>query len=92
MTTAYHAMAMMLRRKQVETATGLSRSTIYLRITQGLWPTPISIGPRSVGWLSSEVQAMNAARIAGKTDDDIRELVSALERARLSVGASGDSD
>jgi prophage regulatory protein len=74
-----------LRRKEVESATGCSRSTIYLRISQGLWPKPVCIGPRSVGWLASEVQAMNAARVAGRTDDQIRELVSGLERARVTV-------
>jgi prophage regulatory protein len=35
-----------------------------------------------VGWPSSEVAAINAARIAGKTDDEIRALVVKLEEAR----------
>jgi predicted DNA-binding transcriptional regulator AlpA len=39
-----------LRRKQVEAETGCSRSTIYLRNSQGLWPKPVTIGPRAVGW------------------------------------------
>ena len=64
-----------LRRRQVETESGYSRSTIYLRISQGLWPKPVSLGPRAVGWPAAEVAAINAARIAGKSDDDIRALV-----------------
>ena len=44
-----------LRRKQVETQTGLSRSTIYLRIKEGSFPKPISLGARAVGWLESEI-------------------------------------
>jgi prophage regulatory protein len=35
-----------------------------------------------VGWPSSEVEALNAARIAGKTDQEIRVLVVKLEAAR----------
>ena len=71
-----------LRRAQVEAQTGYSRSTIYLRITQGLWPKQVSLGARAVGWPASEVQAINTARIAGKSDDAIRELVAKLQTAR----------
>jgi prophage regulatory protein len=68
-----------LRLPSVKSESGLSRSTLYLRITQGLWTKPISLGGRSVGWPASEVITLNAARIAGKTDNEIRELVQALE-------------
>ena len=71
-----------LRRKQVEVETGYSRSTIYLRISQGLWPKQISLGARAVGWPAAEVDALNVARIAGKTDAEIRALVLRLEAAR----------
>ena len=69
----------------VKFQSGLSRSTLYLRIAQGLWTKPISLGARAVGWPSSEVEAINAARIAGKTDDEIRTLVVQLEAARKSA-------
>ena len=71
-----------LRRKQVEAESGYSRSTIYLRITQGLWTRPVSLGPRAVGWPAGEVAAINGARIAGKSDDEIRRLVTQLHIAR----------
>ena len=71
-----------LRRKQVQAESGYSRSTIYLRIAQGLWPKPVSLGARAVGWPAGEVSAMNAARIAGKSEDEIRALVMALEIGR----------
>ena len=71
-----------LRLPAVKFESGLSRSTVYLRIAQGLWTKPISLGARSVGWPSSEVAAINAARIAGKTDVEIRMLVVKLEAAR----------
>ena len=74
-----------LRLPAVKSESGLSRSSIYLRISQGLWTKPISLGARAVGWPSSEVTAINAARIAGKTDKEIRALVLKLEASRKTV-------
>jgi prophage regulatory protein len=71
-----------LRLPAVKFESGLSRSTIYLRISQGLWTKPVSLGARAVGWPLDEVEAINAARIAGNTDDEIRNLVARLEAAR----------
>ena len=71
-----------LRRRQVQAESGYSRSTIYVRITQGLWPKPVRLGGRAVGWPAGEVAALNAARIAGHTDEEIRRLVSGLEAQR----------
>jgi prophage regulatory protein len=73
-----------LRLPTVKAESGSSRSTIYLRIQQGLWPKPVKLGARSIGWPSTEVFAINAARIAGKSDDEIRTLVIKLECARKS--------
>jgi prophage regulatory protein len=53
---------LILRRPQVEARTGLSRSTLYQYIQDGLFPRPVSLGPRAVGWLESEVNAWIAAR------------------------------
>ena len=52
-----------LRRKQVETRTGLSRSTIYQYIKDGTFPKPVPLGPRAVGWLESDVTDWIAARV-----------------------------
>ena len=52
-----------LRRKQVEKRTGLSRSTSYLRIQEGTFPRPIKLGARAVGWLENEIEAWLAARM-----------------------------
>jgi prophage regulatory protein len=61
---------------------GRSRSSHYLDIQQGLYTQPVIIGLRSVGWPLNEVATLNAARIAGKSDDEIRALVTKLETAR----------
>ena len=71
-----------LRREQAEAVTGYSRSTIYLRMRQGLLPKPVALGSRAVGWPASEIEAINAARIAGKSEAEIRQLVSALHAER----------
>jgi prophage regulatory protein len=71
-----------LRLPSVKSESGLSRSTLYLRIAQGLWTKPISLGGRSVGWPASEISTLNTARIAGKSDAEIRALVQTLEADR----------
>ena len=71
-----------LRGSAVERETGDPRSTRYERIDKGLFPKPVKLGPRSVGWPASEVAAINAARIAGKSDEEIRALVVKLHAAR----------
>lgn len=52
-----------LRLPAVKARTGLSRSTIYLRVSEGTFPTPVSLGGRAVGWVESEVQDWLARRI-----------------------------
>ncbi len=71
-----------LRLPAVKAISGLSRSTVYLYIKQGLWPRPVSLGARAVGWPENELSALNAARIAGKDNAAIRTLVTKLEAAR----------
>jgi prophage regulatory protein len=44
-----------LRLPAVKARTGLSRSTIYLRISEGLFPKPVSLGGRAVGWVETEI-------------------------------------
>ncbi len=74
-----------LRLPAVKADSGYSRSTIYLRIDQRLWTKPIKLGARSVGWPANEVAALNAARIAGKSNEEIRSLVEKLEASRQSA-------
>jgi prophage regulatory protein len=35
--------------------TGLKKSSIYSKIKEGLFPAPILLGKRSVGWIEEEV-------------------------------------
>jgi len=52
-----------LRRADVERATGLPRSTIYDKIKKNEFPKPIPLSARSVGWLESEIIAWQKLRI-----------------------------
>jgi prophage regulatory protein len=48
----------------VKKYTGLSRSTIYLRIAQGNFPKQLSLRGRSIGWLQSEIEEWLSNKIA----------------------------
>lgn len=52
-----------LRLPAVKARTGLSRSTIYLRISKGAFPKPVNLGLRAVGWLETEIDAWLNERI-----------------------------
>ena len=52
-----------LRLPAVKARTGLSRSTIYLRISDGSFPASISLGGRAVGWIEAEIQGWLEDRI-----------------------------
>lgn len=45
-----------LRLPAVKSRTGMSRSTIYLRVSEGTFPKPVSLGGRAVGWVEGEIQ------------------------------------
>jgi prophage regulatory protein len=66
-----------LRLPAVKARTGLSRSTIYLRVSEGSFPRPLSLGARSVGWLESDVEGWITEKIArsrkGGTDGSNRK-------------------
>jgi prophage regulatory protein len=54
-----------LRRKQVQVRTGLSRSTIYKKVTEGTFPKPVKLGAgaRAVGWVESEIDGWIKSQI-----------------------------
>ena len=63
MSNAVQPQLSILRRKQVQARTGLSRSTIYLYIKAEQFPKPVALGPRAVGWIESEVSEWIAERL-----------------------------
>lgn len=73
----------MLRRPEVEKRTGKARTTIYRDIQEGLLTRPVSTGANSVAWPDFEIDQINRARMAGKPDDEIRQIVNQLHEQRL---------
>lgn len=72
----------LLRRPIVQQLTGDSRTTIYRKIKKGLFVRPVEIGGCRVAWPLNEVEAINKALIAGKSEAEIKQLVLDLEAAR----------
>ena len=62
-------------------------ASVYNAIRSGLFTTGVAIGQRAKGWPDYEAQAIATARVAGKTDSEIRELVTALHAKRTMVFA-----
>lgn len=54
----------LLRLPEVKAATTLSKSTIYARIAEGTFPKQISLGPRLVVWVESDIQNWIAEQVA----------------------------
>ena len=57
-------MTKILRFPTVIERTGLSRSTIYLKMNEGNFPKQISLGPNSIGWLEEEIQEWIDSRVS----------------------------
>ncbi len=62
-TTINNQSLRILRLPEVISRVGLRRASIYLHISKGSFPKPISLGARAVGWLESEIDGWIAARI-----------------------------
>lgn len=67
-----------LRRKQVEARTGLSRSTLYAKMARDPkrptvfdpdFPRPIRLGPKAVGWIEAEIDAWLSAQAQKRRPD-----------------------
>ena len=55
-----------LRLPKVKEMTGLSRSSIYAAVAKGLFPAPIHLSQRTVGWVREEVQNWLDSRMAAR--------------------------
>lgn len=61
--------AQILRLPDVKNKTGLSRSGIYQLIASDKFPRQIKLGPRSSGWLESEINAWITERVAARDNE-----------------------
>lgn len=73
----------LIRMDAVKAITGhRSHASIYLAIRNGLFPTSVKIGPRSVAWPEQEVEAVCRALVSGLNNEEIRLFVEQLRRKR----------
>ena len=63
-------------------ATGRARPTVYDDIKRGTFCKQVKIGRRAMGFLTHEVDAITAARVAGKSESEIKQLVLELHAQR----------
>jgi prophage regulatory protein len=71
-----------LRLRETCKVRGRAPSTHWSDIADGLCTRGVHTGPRSVGWPESEIAAINRARVAGWTEDEIKQIVVELDAAR----------
>ncbi len=76
-----------LRLPAVCDRTGKPKSTVYREIGEGLLPPPVRISERASGWPDNEIDAVNHARLLGKSNEELKEIVSGLVRARMDSDA-----
>lgn len=88
-----YAAVQMLRCNSVLGRAGMGRSTLYALVSEGLFTKPVRItSKKAAAWPSNEVDDINAARIAEKSESEIKELVSRLHarRTELAVEQGGN--
>ncbi len=71
-----------LSKKEVASVFGFSVSTLYRRVDDKLAPPPVKFGGNFSRWVAGEVHAVFNAMVAGKTEDQIRNMVSDLVEQR----------
>ncbi len=77
------------RRADLLSRLGIGRSQSYLMEEKGLLPPPVRLTERSVGWPSDEIDLLVDARIAGDSDQVIRQLVTEMVEMRKCRRRSG---
>lgn len=66
-------MQTIIRLPQAKARTGLSRSIIYKRISEGTFPRQVSLGDRAVGWIEQEIDDWIASRIQVARHEEISQ-------------------
>ena len=70
-------MTQFLRLKEVQARTGLSRSSIYLRINESRFPRPVPLGsPHTVGWIADEILAWQQEQIRVQLSNNLQAIIS----------------
>ncbi|MBO2581740.1 helix-turn-helix transcriptional regulator [Shewanella algae] len=58
----------LIKLKEVLNLTALSRASVYRMMADGKFPSSVSLGERSVGWVEEEILNWIEERIAARDD------------------------
>lgn len=64
---------------------GENKTSDYRKRKEGLLPEMVELGPRTKGTPDYEIEIVQCARLAGASDDEMRELVKAIHTARAKL-------
>ena len=81
------ALPALITLREVTKLTTFSKSTIYNKINAGIFPVQIPVGLRAVAFIQSEVRAYMNALINGKSNEQIKELITDLTIKRIEAEA-----
>ncbi len=78
----------LLRIAEVKSRLGFrSDASVFQQMADGVLPPSISIGGRAKAWLDTEIDAIIVARVLGKDDDALREIVKSIVEKRAALVA-----
>jgi len=80
----YNTIGEVLRRKAI------GRSTLYAEIQRGVFPKPVKLGARKVGWPQHEVDQMMLLYLRSPSEQQVQDLVRDLESYRMNMEAQCD--
>tara|TARA_B110000438_G_C15814928_1_gene651505 strand:+ start:183 stop:605 length:423 start_codon:yes stop_codon:yes gene_type:complete len=75
----------LIKKTEVLALVGFSKSTLHVRINNGLMPPSVPLGERAVAFVQHEIQVVLAAQVAGRSDEDIKQLVIDLVTLRQDI-------
>jgi len=89
MTNNNKTLSLLIRKPETLELFQLSKSTLHLRINEGLIPPQVKIGDRAVAFVRDEIVAVINAHIAGRSKDEIKILVKSLVEQRQTIFMEG---
>lgn len=74
----------LIRRQEAQLVSGIDAESSWFKfVKEGFQPSGVNVSTNTVRYIKSEIETVKAARIAGYSDIQIKELVSTLEKNRL---------
>ena len=62
--------------------TTFGRSSLYAKVSKGLFPKPVKVGSRKIAWPQSEVDQMMNFYLSTTNEEDTKSFVTKIEKIR----------